>query len=226
MRARLLRTWTTGIGVALVGMVCGLAVMAVAVSADDGDAAEGGCPAATATATPTATEEVTDDANAALVRSLHLTADEDGAACPGEGDRDQDDEAPGNSGAARSCPFGGEEGESGESYRNHGECVSEAAHRRKEERRAARHGTPTPTGTATGTPTATATASPTGTPSAATAGGTRPGRGQHEREDEGDGHRRGGGAGPGVGAQGGPSGQGGPAGSQGNGRGTGGRGRR
>lgn len=219
MRAWLLRPWTTGIGVALAGMLCGLAVMAVAVSADDGDAAEGGCPAATATPTATPTEEAAPESNAAMVRSLHLTADEDSAACPG--DEEQEDEAPGNSGAAHSCPFGGEEGESGESYRNHGECVSEAAHRRNEERRAARHGTPTPTGTATATP----TPARRGTGSAATTGSTRPGRGQHEREDGGDGHRRGGGAGPGV-AGGGAGGQGGASGGPGNGHGTGGRGRR
>jgi translation initiation factor IF-2 len=216
MRAWLLRPWTTGIGVALAGMLCGLAVMAVAVSADDGDAAEGGCPSVTVTPT----EEATPESNAAMVRSLHSTTDENSAACPGEGGQEPQDEAPGNSGAAHSCPFGGEEGESGESYRNHGECVSEAAHRRNEERRAARHGTPTPTGTATATPTAT----PSGSGSAATAGVTRPGRGQREREDEGDGHRRGGG-GPGV-AGGGAGGQGGASGGPGNGHGTGSRYRR
>lgn len=195
MRARMLHAWTTGIALALVGMVCGLAVMAVAVSADDGDMTEGGCPAATATPTATATEEATEEASAARVlTALQSTADEGGsAACPG--DEEQEEEAPGNSGAAHSCPFGGEEGESGESYRNHGACVSEAAHRRNEERQAARRGTPRPTSTptATGTP----TAAPTGTSSAAAAGTAGSGHGRPDHRDNGDNGRHGNGGGHG-----------------------------
>lgn len=185
MRARLLHGWTAGVVLALAGMVCGLAVMAMAVSADDGgDVGDRDCPMATATPTATATQVATEQSSAAIRIAVQSTDEEGGSAdCPDEDE--QNEETPGNSGAAHACPFGGEGGESGESYRNHGECVSEAAHRRNEERRAARHGTPTPTGTAapTGTPTATLSATPSGTAGAATAGPAGPGRGRPEHQD-------------------------------------------
>lgn len=186
MRARVVRAWTSGAAVALIGMLGGLAMMAIAVSADDGGTGDGGCPTATATATATTTQAATEQSNAAGKISLQSTDDQgDSADCPKGG---SDEEAPGNSGAAHTCPFGGEEGESGESFRNHGECVSEAAHRRNEERRAAKHGTPTPTGTPTAMPTAT----PTGTGSATAAGTAGSSHGKPDHEDNNGRHGSGG----------------------------------